>query len=238
MRFNNGFFAGICLVLMVSAFISLGAQTGPSGERTAEEAYAQESVEAMILREEAMADGKEMKQKALGGIKDAIAAGRLTDDIRKTLEYLSQEGLTYVNREAGLGRPKNNFPDVRAQACDYLGEFKSEEAKNALLRVLLSDQEPMVLSAAIRSLGKLGMNDNDEVTQAISLIASRFDILFPDNSLAFEVLVAFERIAEATGGLKDPMAIRTIMRIADGNYINPVKNRANELLKTLRKPSK
>ncbi len=243
MRSSFAFIAMLCLAfstvpLSVAVAQQSGTGTTGTGERTAEEAYAQESVEAMIIREEAMGETKENKQRALEAIKDAIEGGRLTEDIRKSLEYIALEGILYVTRDAGLGRPKNNYPYERAQACDYLGEFKNKEAKDALLKVLMSDQEPMVLAAAIRSLGKIGMNDNDEVTQAISLIAARFDILFPDNTLAFEVLIAFERIAAATGGIKDPMAIRTVMRIAGGNYIMPVKNKATELLKVLRKNSK
>jgi hypothetical protein len=79
------------------------------------------------------------------------------------------------------------------------------------------------------------MNDADDVSQSIAFVVSRFDILFPDNSLAFESLVAYEAIAEAQGGLRDPSAIRAIMRIADGNYITPVRNKALELLSKLRK---
>ncbi|MCK7470810.1 MAG: hypothetical protein MZU95_08530 [Desulfomicrobium escambiense] len=49
----------------------------------------------------------------------------------------------------------------------------SVETKDALVRVALSDREPMVISAAIRSLGRIGINDNDEVTQTISFIVNK-----------------------------------------------------------------
>jgi len=81
------------------------------------------------------------------------------------------------------------------------------------------------------------MNENDDVTQAIAFIVNRFDILMPDNSLAFESLVALEFLADASGGLKDPAAIRAILRIADGNYITPVKQKAKQLLDKLRSMS-
>jgi len=88
----------------------------------------------------------------------------------------------------------------------------------------------MVLSAAIRSLGKIGLDDNDDVTQSIAYIVNRYDILQPDNSLAFESLVAFERLNDKIGGLKDPSAIRSIIKIAEGNYIAPVRQKASALL--------
>jgi len=109
------------------------------------------------------------------------------------------------------------------------------ETKDTLLRVALSDREPMVISAAIRSLGKIGINDNDEVTQTIAFIVNKYDILQPDNSLAFETLVAIERLVDAGTGIKDPSIIRTVLRIADGNYIIPVKQKARQVLDKLRK---
>jgi hypothetical protein len=208
-----------------------------SGEKTVEEAYLQESLETMVIKEQSQADNKDMKLVALQYIKQAIDGGRKNEEIRKALDYLALENSYQVNRSAGLGRPTNDFPDVRAKACDYLGEFPSVESKDTLLKVALGDQEPMVIAAAVRSLGKIGINDNDEVTQSISYIVTRFDILQPDNSLAFESLVAFERLADKNGGIKDPAAVRAIMKIATGNYIAPVRTKATDLLNTLRKYS-
>jgi hypothetical protein len=216
---------------------SSASTTGAGSEKTVEEAYLQESLETMVIKEQSQSDNKDMKLVALQYIKQAIDGGRKNEEIRKSLDYLALENSYTVVRSAGLGRPTNDFPDVRAKACDYLGEFPSVESKDTLLKVALGDQEPMVIAAAVRSLGKVGINDNDEVTQTISYIVTRFDILQPDNSLAFESLVALERIADKNGGIKDPAAIRAIMKIATGNYITPVKTKANDLLNQLRKYS-
>ncbi len=222
-------------VLILCSFSAVGF--AQSGERTVEESYLQESLETMIIREQAYADSKDMKLVALQYIRQAVTEGRMNQEIARALEYLATETTMTVVREGGVGRILNNYPDVRREAALLLGEFKTVEAKTALLRVALSDNEPMVIAAALRSLGKVGMNDNDDVTQAIAFIVNRFDILMPDNSLAFESLVALEALADAQGGLKDPAAIRAIIRIADGNYINPVKQKARDLLTKLRKAS-
>jgi hypothetical protein len=214
------------------------ADTKPaSSEKTVEEAYLQESLETMIITEQSHGDSRDLKLLALQYIKQAVDEGRMNDDIRQSLEFLAQETTTTVVREAGTGRVINDFPDVRAKACEYLGSFPTVESKDALLRVALTDREPMVITAAIRSLGKIGMNDNDEVTQTIAFIVNKYDILQPDNSLAFETLVAIDRIADANGGIKDPTIVRTLLRIADGNYITPVKQKAREVLDKLRKMS-
>ncbi len=226
------------LILVISLpLASVWGQKAAGSERTVEESYLQDPLETMIIREQAHATSKDMKLVALQYVRQAVEEGRTNDDIRKTLEFLALESTMTVVRSAGVGPMLNNFPDVRREACLLLGGFKSPEAKDTLLRVALADNEPMVIAAAIRSIGKIGIVENDDVTQAIAFIVSRYDILSPDNSLAYESLIALEALADANGGLKDAAAVRAVIRIAEGNYIKPVKQKASELLKKLMKYS-
>ncbi len=230
--------AAIFAVALLGAAFAQGqpaAQPAKPGEKTVEESYLQESLETLIIKEQAQADNKDMKLVALQYAKQAIDAGRRNEEIRKSLEYMALESTNVIVRSAGVGRVTNNYPDIRAKACEYLGEFPTVESKDALVRVVLAEAEPMVLSSAIRSLGKIGMNDADEVTQDIAFIVRRFDVLAPDNSLAYAALVALRGIAEKNKGIKDPSAIQAVMRIASGNYITPVRNEAAKLLDDLRK---
>jgi len=231
-------------VSLIAAASVVSAQTagssGASGadkELSVEESYLQESVELMVIREQTQAASRDMKLVALEYIGEAISVGRAGPEIAKALEYLVQEGFVIQAREGGLGRLTNNYPDVRAKAAAYLGDLGTEEAKDALLKVVLSEPEPMVLTEAVKSLGKIGLNENDEAVTAISWIVTRFDILNPDNLLALSALDAYQKIAEKNGGIKDPSAVRTIIRIAEGNYIRPVQAQAREVLNTLRKYS-
>ena len=221
--------------IIVLFIVPCWAQTGSGGERTVEESYLQDPLEIMIIREQAYADSKDMKLIALQYIKQSLDEGRGGPEIQKALEYLATETTATIIRSGGVGRTLNNYPDVRREACLILGDTKTIEAKDALLKAVLGDNEPMVIAAAIRSIGKIGINEGDDVTQAISFIINRFDILNPDNSLAFESLVAFEALANADGGLKDPAAIRSIIKLAEGNYVTPVKIKAKDLLSKLRK---
>jgi len=223
--------------LGLAAFLALVPQSGAwaQTQKTVEESFLQESIETMVIKEQSQSENKDMKLVALQYAQQAVDAGRKNEDIRKALEYLALETSTVVIRSAGTGRVLNDFPDIRAKACDLLANFPSPDTKDALIKVTLAEREPMVLSASIRALGKLGMNDDDQVTQVIAFIVNRFDVLYPDNSLAFEALVAFERLSTVNKGLRDPAAIKAIMKIAGGNYIAPVKQRANELLDKLRK---
>jgi HEAT repeat protein len=186
----------------------------------------------MIIRETARASTREQKLISLEYIRDALDRGSTNDEIRQTLAFLSSEGRSTVTRESG--RIVNNFPDVRRQAVRYLGQVGTEEARQSLIEVLQNESEPMVLQEAIKSLGDIGINTNNQTVSHISWVMERFDNLNPDNLMALATIDAFENIARAYNGLSSPEAVRTLIRISEGNYITPVRDRARQLLADLR----
>jgi hypothetical protein len=220
-------------VVLIALGTIAAAQTGSDRELSLEESYLQESVENMIIREQSRSEGRDMKMVALEYIGDAIGRGNTGEDVRGALEYLALEGV--MNKARVNGRLANNYPDVRTKAASYLGELGTPEAKNTLIKIVLADPEPMVLTEAVKSLAKIGINDNEETLNAISWIVTRFDVLKPDNLLALSALEAYEVFAEKNGGLKDPNTVKTIIRIAEGPYIKPVQDRAKQILENLRK---
>lgn len=194
---------------------------------TVEEAYLS-SVEGVIINELAQADGRDSKQVALQYIENAINSGRKGEDIQAALDQLSSEGINSVIRESG--RTMNNFPDIRMKACELLGKMGTTEAKDTLIAVMYSDNEPSVIASAVKSLGELGFNENDEVVEMINWITRKFDIILPTSSLALEVLNAYEKLAPNVKN-KSGM-VESIVRIASNyNYVTPVRNRAYEVLK-------
>jgi len=226
----NRFF--VLLITSVFAVSTVFAQSNSGREMSVEESYLQESIELMIIRETARSSSREQKLIALEYIGDAIDRGNKSEDIRQTLEYLSREGRRSVARENG--RVMNNFPDVRRQSARYLGQLGTEEAKDALLDICQYENEPMVLQEAIKSLGDIGLNDNNETILNITWIMRRFDNLHPDNLMAIATIEAFEKIARKQGGISSPEAIQTLLRISEGHYITPVKERARQLIAELR----
>ncbi len=214
--------------------LPLYAQESDNRELSVEESYLQESMETFVIREQARAGSRDMKLVALDFIKDAIDGGRANEEVMRSLEYLSLEGTINRARDGGLGRIVNNFPDVRAKAVAYLGELGTEEAKGVVVRVLLADNEPMVLTEAVKALAALPAEDNSETVAAISWVVTRFDVLNPDNALALAALDTIEKLAQTEAGMRDPSGVRTVMRIAEGNYIRPVQMRALSVLKNLR----
>jgi len=221
-------------ILIATALFTVSLAMGQSTDKvlTPEEYYIQESIELMIIRETSRAESMDQKMVALEFIGQAVNRGSTNDEIRQTLEYLALEGTAIQSRENG--RLVNNFPLVRRQAAKYLGQVGTEEAKNALLRICLAENEPMVLQEAVKSLGDIALNDNDETIATITWIVKRFDVLNPDNLLALSAIEAFEKIAKKNGGLKYPDAIRLLLSISEGPYIRPVQDRAKQLISDLR----
>ncbi|MDR2607117.1 MAG: HEAT repeat domain-containing protein [Treponema sp.] len=224
------------ILIAVAAAVSLPVTAQNSNTRndemSVEESYLQESVEMMIIRETSRAEGRDQKMVALEYISDAIDRGNKGEEVRQALDYLVMEGV--MNKARLNGRLVNNYPDVRTKAATYLGDLGTPEAKNTLIKIVMADPEPMVLTEAVKSLAKIGINDNDETVNAISWVATRFDVLNPDNLLALSVVDAYATLAEK-GVLKDSSAVRTLIRITEGNYITPVKEKAKAVLKDMRK---
>jgi hypothetical protein len=196
-----------------------------------EESYLQQSVELMIIREQSRAESRDMKLIALEYLGDAINRGNRGEEVRAALEYLGMEGVMNVARENG--RVVNNYPDIRTKAATYLGDMGTPAAKTALLRMCRADNEPMVLTEVIKSLAKIGNNDNGETVETINWVFSHYNNLNPDNMLAVSVLEAYEKLAEANGGIQDPEVYQIVRSIAGGPYIDKVKKRALQTLDTL-----
>ncbi|GHV60751.1 hypothetical protein AGMMS49587_03160 [Spirochaetia bacterium] len=227
--------SALCVVSIITVSMVTGQSAGSGQEMSVEESYLQESVELMIIREQSRTDSRDQKLVALEYIGDAISRGKTGEEIRAALEYLALEGI--VNKTRENGRLLNNFPDIRTKAATQLGTLGTPEARGTLIKVLLADNEPMVLTEAIKSLAKIGINDNEETVNAIAWIATRFDVLNPDNLIALSAVEAFEKFAAANNGIRDPNVIRVLVRISEGAYIKPVQNRAKDVLAVLRKYS-
>ena len=224
-------------VLILSTLIavpSVMGQSGSTSEMTVEEAYLQEAIEMMIIRETSRADSREQKLIALEYIGFALERGNTNDELRVILESLSMEGTQ--NRVRERGRLMNDFPEVRRQAARHLGTLGTAEAKSALIRICTTENEPMVLQEAVKSLGLISTNDDNDSVAAIVWITNRFNnTTAPDNLLALAAVEALDRIAARNRGIRDPTAIQLLIRIAEGSYAPPVRERARQAIIDLRK---
>lgn len=219
-------FVLLCVGVLFTGF-AFSQQAGR--ETTVEEEYLS-SVEDMIIRELADTDDRDNKLVSLQYIESAISGGRTSPDIVYALEALAGEGVSTQTRTNG--RLMNNFPDVRAKACELLGEVKTEESKTILVKTALADDEPMVVTAAIRSLGNIGINEGDEVVSTIIWVQKKYATLNPTSSLALEILFAYEKLADSVED-KSPV-IQSISAIASNyTFAPPVRQKAYDLLRQM-----
>ena len=197
-----------------------------------EESYLQEAVDLMIVRETSKQDSLEQKLISLAFIGDLIEQGNTSDDIRLVLERLSLEGTNVQARESG--RLKNEYPEVRRQAVRYLSSFNTNEAKTALIRVCVADNEPVVLQEAVRSLGIIGSDNDGEAVSTIVWVTKKYNnTIAPDNLLALAAIDALEKIAKKNRSMRED-AFNLLILISDGSYSPPVKEKARQTIMDIR----
>lgn len=229
---KTAFFIG-ALALGASLFAQqVQRQTSSASSRSessVEEEYLND-VDGAVMLALATSDEYDNKLVAMQFLEAAVDNGNVTEDVMKALNQLAGEGITSQSRTNG--RLMNNFPDIRRRACLALGKVKTEESKNYLVSVALAENEPMVIAAAVNSLGEIGINDNDEVVDAISFANKRNQILNPTSSLASEVIDCYAKLIDGTENKK--IIIDSLTRIAaDYHYVAPVRNKAIKLLRQI-----
>ena len=187
-------------------------------------------VDGDIIMTLAESDEYDNKLVAIQYLQSALEDGNTSDAVIQALDRLAGDGLTTQNRTNG--RLTNNFPEIRREACKLMAKVPTEHSKNMLISIAVADNEPMVIAAAVKSLGEIGINENDEAVDAIAFANRRNQVLNPTSSLALEVLNAFEMLGDSTENKKT--MIDAVARIStDYHYVTPVRQKAYKLLKSL-----
>jgi len=224
-------------ILTVAFAVCLAAVAGAEDtkkELTVEELYLRD-IEFQVLSEKAFSGDPELKMSVLDEMEQMIEDGKVEDPdkVQFVLEYLAMEGTGRRVRENA--RVVNYFPEVRRRAANLLGRLGGEKAKDALISVLIIDDEPMVKAEAAYALGVVGINAANDTVKAILFTLSQEDPSTPDNNLGYAICLALEKIAKANGGIKEADAYRALVRIAQGPYIRTVKQKALATLEELKK---
>jgi HEAT repeat protein len=227
--------AALAAVFVLAAGSLAAQQASGQKELTIEELFLQ-SVEYSVLLSNAQSHDLDLAMSALDSIDKKISDGTAKanpEQVVTILELLAHEGSAVTARESG--RVVNDFPEVRRRAANLLGRLGTDAAKDALIRVLLIDGEPMVKAEAVYALGVVGKNPNNTVVQAIVYVFNQEDPSRPDNNFGYAVCLALEKLARATpGGLKDRSAFEVLGKISTGNYLRTVRTKALQVLDDLK----
>ncbi len=222
-------------LLCASTFVfaqtqSVQKKSGSSNKETYVENEYLNDIDTEIIMGLAEADDLDSKLVALQYIQEAIDDGNTSAGVIQALDQLAGEGVLSESRTNG--RKMNNFPEVRRQACLLMAKVPTEHTKNQLINIMVADDEPMVLSAAVQSLGVINPENADEVIEAIAFVNKRNMVLNPTSSLAFEVIEAFEKLSPNASNHKQ--MTNTLTQIySNYRYNTTVRNKAQKLLKKL-----
>jgi hypothetical protein len=225
-------YLAVMLCLLLAAAAAAGAQD--KKELTVEEMYLRD-IEFQVLSEKAFSGDPELKMSVLDEMERMIEEDKVDDPdkVQFVLEYLAMEGTGRRVRENA--RLVNYFPEVRRRAANLLGRLGGVKAQQALISVLIIDDEPMVKAEAAYGLGMVGLNEANGTVKAILFALQQEDPSTPDNNLGYAICLALEKIAKANNGIREPDAYRALVRIAQGPYIRTVKQKALATLEELKK---
>ena len=217
-------------VFIAAAILMASSLVFAQEKETSVESEYLNDVDGDIIMTLAESDDYDNKLVALQYLQSALEEGNTSDAVVQALDRLAGEGITTQSRTNG--RLANNFPEIRREACKLMAKIPTEHTKNTLVSIAVADNEPMVIAAAVRSLGEIGINNNDETVEAIRFANKRNRILNPTSSLALEVLNAFEMLADSTEDRKGMISEITYIT-TDYHYVTPVRQKAYKLLKSL-----
>ena len=214
---------------LIASFMILTSVFAFAQDKSVESEYL-DDVDGGIILALADADDYDSKLVALQYLQSALEEGNTSDAVLKALDRLAGEGI--MNPSMTKKRVMNNFPEIRRQACLLMSKVPTEHTKNTLISIAIADNEPMVIAAAVKSLGDIGINNNDEAVEAIAFANRRNQVLNPTSSLAWEVLNSFELLADSTENKKTMLDAITLIS-TDYHYVTPVRQKALKLLKTM-----
>ncbi|MBR6341212.1 MAG: HEAT repeat domain-containing protein [Treponema sp.] len=221
-------------LICASTFVFAQAQTVQKAGNSNKETYVENEylndIDTEIIMGLAEADDLDSKLVALQYIQEAINDGNTSAGVIQALDQLAGEGVLSESRTNG--RKMNNSPEVRRQACLLMSKVPTEHTKNQLINVMVAEDEPMVIAAAVQSLGIISPENADEVIEAIAYVNKRNMVLNPTSSLAWEVIEAYEKLAPIATDRKQ--MINSLTQIySNYRYSTPVRNKAQQLLKKL-----
>lgn len=176
-------------------------------------------------------------REALSGLLAEVQHRVNTDTVGKSRWYVRR----LLEQIAGVGilRPVvegdtvvNNFPMIRAQAAELLGDLASLDARGYLIRLLREERDPYAAAKEIEALGRIGSDDDGESTRSIALALSRFAVRGGPSAdrIADSAVGALASIAHYEGELPDASGRLALLRIYRGPYASRVRNAALALL--------
>jgi hypothetical protein len=180
-------------------------------------------------------DGLELRKRILAGIGETIAQGNTGDDIYTALEYMSMEGLK--NRAMERGVMLNNYPDIRREVAIQLGKAGTAKATEILIKICNSETDHYVLMETFKSLGDIGINENDLTVKNIIWALRKYNPRSPDgisDQVVLAAINALEKIDKKDDGIQSQKELNDVhdflSRVSIGQFYRPTQDRAKQVM--------
>ena len=142
-------------------------------------------------------------------------------------------GRSVLEAERNRTYPFSGYSAIREQACllyTLIGGFSSREL---LLKIVAEDRDTAMKGVAIRCLGLLKSDPEGAAVMSMASLITQNRQTSPDNRVAREIIQSLAEIARYHGLLPQE-GVRTLLAIANGNYLAEVKELALTALDELK----
>jgi hypothetical protein len=185
---------------------------------------------------QALTPDLQTKMEVLGRMMDLARSGGVSagdEGDMRVLRYLAGEGT--LIRMPYRSFSEASFPDARRAACEVLGYIGGKLSREILFDVLGAETEPMVLSQAVVSLGKITGEPDTEVIRVFTLLLEGKVLAGGgDDRLAAALLGAIDKLADSKSGIHDEGLFRALIRVPDAPLAPTLRRRARLLIEKMK----
>lgn len=122
---------------------------------------------------------------------------------------------------------------VRLKAIDVLGEIGGENSLISLSGLLMSSNDTMILTEAVKSSSNIDSDDYRNFINALGTVMKKQHSLFMDNSFAITALNAIDKITETAGNILTSEIMGMMMLYSGSEYDQHVKEYSRSLLQKI-----
>ena len=240
-RRGNGALVIVGFLMMLAVLPAYSQSEEPVASKgtetlTIEDRYlsAETTTSAATLDAQLRTTDEELKMLALENMETQFEAGVLPRDSEtafNALAYVLEEGVVHVTK--GDSMPLHYFPDVRREAARIISMSTHDGVVPQLLINVMHDPEATVRAQALYSLGNIGEDPDQQVSEAIAKRLLREHLGEPDYGVVYAALLATESIYSDPDNEPHGAVREMVMQVSTGPYRRVIREKAMKILGTM-----
>ena len=159
---------------------------------------------------------------------DKLGFSQNDKELIQLVSFLSEEGST--RQEYENNRLINDFPDIRRKSVQVLAKIGGNTARDALINILHTDQNPAVKAEACNALAKVKDNKDGKALNALVYVYR--STYRPDPYLIQSIITAVKQIATVDASAYAD-AIYVLSEIQMGSHQRKIREEAYNAIQEL-----